>query len=333
MKVKPESLVNHLEGKTAPVYLLSGDEPLLLQEAADQVRSALKRDGFEERTVLTANRDFSWSTLTTEGNELSLFAERKVVDLRLPTGRPGKDGGKALVEWCENPPEDKVLLIVSGKLDKASQKTKWYKTVESVGVTVQIWPVEVHQMEQWVADRITSMGIQATQDVAAIVAERAEGNLLAAVQELEKLMLFIEPGTTVDGEIANNTVSESSSFNAFKLADAVLEGDRPRALRILHGLKGEGVAIQVVHWSVARDFRDLAAMGLEHSPSAYKPLEYNPMWWKKQPLLMAALNRIGAQKITALVRQLGLIDRAGKGMMDGDPWSGLEDFVVRATVA
>jgi len=185
MKVKPESLVNHLEGKTAPVYLLSGDEPLLLQEAADQVRSALKRDGFEERTVLTANRDFSWSTLTTEGNELSLFAERKVVDLRLPTGRPGKDGGKALVEWCENPPEDKVLLIVSGKLDKASQKTKWYKTVESVGVTVQIWPVEVHQMEQWVADRITSMGIQATQDVAAIVAERAEGNLLAAVQELE----------------------------------------------------------------------------------------------------------------------------------------------------
>ncbi|MBC8519132.1 MAG: DNA polymerase III subunit delta [Gammaproteobacteria bacterium] len=333
MKVKPESLANHLKGKTAPIYLLSGDEPLLLQEAADQVRSALKREGYEERIVLVATREFNWSELAREGNELSLFAERKVVDLRLPTGKPGRDGGKALVEWCENPPEDKVLLIVSSKLDKASQKTKWFKTVESAGVTVQIWPVEAEQMAQWVADRMESMGLRTTPGVAAIVAERAEGNLLAAVQELEKLVLFVEPDTAVDEETANRVVSESSSFNAFKLADAVLEGNRARALRILHGLKGEGVAIQVVHWSVARDFRDLAAMGIERNPSAYKPLEYNPMWWKKQPLLMAALNRIGVPKITPLVRQLGLIDRAGKGMMDGDPWSGMEDFVVRATVA
>ncbi len=333
MRLKSEALANQLRGEIAPVYLFSGDEPLLLDELADQARSAFRKKGFDERTVLTVGSGFRWDELNAEGSALSLFAEKKVVDLRLPTGKPGRDGGKALTEWCETPPNDKVLLIISGKLDGSAQKSKWYKSIEQCGITVQVWPVEIRQMPGWIMQRMRSAGLEATAAATELIAERVEGNLLAALQEIEKLTLLVEPGTSVDEQMVVSLVANSARFNVFKFSDALLAGERARALCILHGLREEGAAIQVVLWSVIRDLRELAAMAVEQNPSAHQPLEYNPMWRKRQPMFTATLNRLGEKRVIALVRQLGLIERAGKGMHDGDPWSGLEDFVVRATIA
>ncbi len=331
MKLKPEAVADHLKREIAPVYLLSGDEPLLLNELADQVRGALKQHGFVERTVLTAEVGFRWSGLSAEGAALSLFAEKRIVDLRLPTGKPGREGGQALAEWCENPPEEKVLLILSAKLDGAAQRSKWFKTIERVGVTVQVWPIEPRQLPSWIMGQLRNSGVEATPEAASLIAERVEGNLLAARQEIEKLALLVESGTAVDGQLAATLVADSARFDVFKFTDALLGGERKRALRILHGLREEGTAIQVVLWALVRDLRELAAMAMGGNPATHQPLEYNPMWRRRAPLFMAMLNRLGKRRIVALVRQLGLIEQAGKGMHEGDPWVGLEDLVVRAT--
>ncbi len=333
MKLRPEQLQGHLKKGLAPVYLLSGDEPLLLQEAADQVIQAARNAGFEERAIFTVESGFHWSTLQEEGAALSLFAEKKMIDLRLPTGKPGKEGGAALVEWCQRPPEEKVLLIRSGKLDGAVQRAKWFKAIEQAGVVVQIWPLELRQIPNWIMQRMRGAGLDATPGAAALIAERVEGNLLAAVQEVEKLSLLSEPGQPIDEAMALHLVADSARFDPFQLADAMLAGERARALRILHGLREEGTAIQVVLWAIVRDLRELAAVGSESNLARHKPLEYipAPLWKRRMPLLGAILRRLRPRQIQQLVKRAGEIDRAGKGMAESDPWIGLETLVVQAT--
>ncbi|MBT3348396.1 MAG: DNA polymerase III subunit delta [Thiotrichales bacterium] len=335
MKLRLEELSANLQQRLAPIYILSGDEPLLLQEAADQIRAALRKGGYDERTVLTAGAGFRWSELNEEGVELSLFAERKIVDLRLPTGKPGRDGGKILTEWCENPPPDKVLLIISAKLDGSSQKSKWYKSIERAGVAIPIWQIDPQHLPRWIVQRMRVMGMQISSQAALLLADRVEGNLLAAVQEMEKLKLLNTPDENggeivVDEKMVLKMVADSARFDVFKLSDAVMVGDKQRALRVLQGLKEEGVAVQIVLWALLRDLRELAAMSLESNPRAYKPLEFSPMWTKRVGIFSSALNRLGVDRIAGLVRRLGLIDRAGKGVIEGDPWRGVEDFIVRA---
>jgi len=333
MKLRPEQLPAQLKKGLAPVYLLSGDEPLLLQEAADQILQAARSAGFEERSLFTVGNNFHWSELQQEAAALSLFAENKIVDLRIPTGKPGKEGGAVLTEWCHSPPPEKILLIRCAKLDGATQRTKWFKAIEQAGVTLQLWPLELRQIPNWIMQRMRAAGIDATPGAAALVAERIEGNLLAAVQEIEKLSLLIEPGQQVDEAMVMQLVADSARFDPFQLADAILGGDRVRALRILHGLREEGAAIQMVLWAIVRDLRELAAIGSEPQLSRHKPLEYvpAPLWKRRMPLFAATLRRLRPQQIQQLVRRAGEVDRAGKGMAAGEPWSGLEELVLRAT--
>lgn len=333
MKLRPEQLTTHLNKGLAPVYLISGEEPLLLQEAVEQVLQAARAAEYSERTLFTVEGNFHWSELQQEGAALSLFAERKIIDLRLPTGKPGREGGQALVDWCQQPPEEKLLLIRAGKLDGAAQRSKWFKAIEKAGVVVQIWPMELRQIPQWIMQRMRQAGLDATQGAASLIAERVEGNLLAAVQEIEKLALLSEPGVKIDEATALNLVADSARYDPFQLADAVLAGERARALRILNGLREEGSAIQVVLWALIRDLRELAAMGQESRLSAHKPLEYvpAPLWKRRLPLMGTMLRRLSEGKIQRLVRQMGEIDRAGKGMAEGEPWLELERWVVLAT--
>lgn len=333
MKLRPEQLSAHLKKGLAQVYLISGDEPLLLQEAAETVLQAARGAGFTERSMLTVATGFHWAELQQESAALSLFAEQKVVDLRIPGAKPGKEGGAALVEWCQSPPQEKILLIRAGKLDGAAQRAKWFKSIEQAGVVVQIWPLDLRQIPGWIMQRMRAAGIDATQGAASLIAERIEGNLLAAVQEIEKLSLLVDPGQPVDEVMVMSLVADSARFDPFQLADAMLAGDRARALRILHGLKEEGTAIQVVLWSVIRDLREMAAAGSEAALSRHKPLEYipAPLWKRRLPLLAATLRRLSPKQLQQLVRQAGEIDRAGKGMGAGDPWQGLELLIVRMT--
>ena len=261
MKLRPDQLANHLKRALAPIYLISSDEPLLLQEAADQILQAARQTGFEERALYSVGAGFHWSDLQQEGAALSLFAEKKIIDLRLPTGKPGKEGGAMLTEWSHSPPDDKILVIRSGKLDGASQRAKWFKAIEKAGVTVQIWPMELRQIPNWIMQRMRVAGINATPGAAALVAERIEGNLLAAVQEIEKLSLLTNKGDQVDETMVMTLVADSARYDPFQLADAILGGERARALHILYGLKEEGVAIQIILWAIVRDLRELAAIG------------------------------------------------------------------------
>ncbi|MEE8380042.1 MAG: DNA polymerase III subunit delta, partial [Gammaproteobacteria bacterium] len=190
MKLYPEKLNAHLKGDLLPIYFFSGDEPLQLGEAADAVRRAAREQGYTEREVMHAERGFDWNELLAASNAMSLFAEKRVIDLRLPTGKPGKDGGAALVEYAERPPEDTVLLVSSGKVDKRSQSAKWYKALDKVGATLQVWPVDAKEMPNWLDQRLRSRGLQPERDAARLIAERVEGNLLAAAQEVDKLLLL-----------------------------------------------------------------------------------------------------------------------------------------------
>ncbi len=335
MKLRPEQLAAQLKKGLAPVYLISGEEPLLLQEAAEAILQSARAQGFVERSIHTVDNSFHWSELQQESAALSLFAEQKVVDLRIPTGKPGKEGGTALVEWCGAPPEEKILLIRAGKLDGAAQRAKWFKTIEQAGVVVQIWPLELRQIPNWIMQRMRGAGMDATQGAASLIAERVEGNLLAAVQEIEKLSLLVESGQQVDEAMVMNLVADSARFDPFQLADTMLSGDRVRALRILRGLQEEGTAIQVVLWAILRDLRELAVIGSESQLNRHKPLEYIPpaLWKRRLPLLAAALRRLNLQRLQLLVQLAGRVDRAGKGMGEGESWQLLEELLLRMTAS
>ena len=195
MKLRPEQLSGHLQQGLKPIYLLSGDEPLQMMEAGDAIRQQARQQGANEREVLHADASgFDWNTLLNAANTLSLFAEQRLIELHLPNGKPGNEGSKVLCEYAARPPEDTVLMIRSGKLDKTTLNSKWGKAVDAAGVVMQFWPIKPEELPTWVRRRMQAAGLQTTPEAAALLAERVEGNMLAATQEIEKLLLLYGPG-------------------------------------------------------------------------------------------------------------------------------------------
>lgn len=228
MKLAPAQLAKHLQGALAPVYIISGDDPLLCQEAADAIRAAARQQGFDERQVFAADASFDWGTLLQAGASMSLFAEKRLLELRLPSGKPGDKGAAAFIEYCARPAEDTVLLISLPKLDGAAQKTKWGKALVEGPQTqfVQIWPVDANQLPSWIRQRLSQAGLSASQDAVELIAARVEGNLLAAAQEIEKLKLMAEGGQ-ITVETVQAAVADSARFDVFGLTDAILNGEAP----------------------------------------------------------------------------------------------------------
>ena len=230
MKLAPAQLAKHLQGSLAPVYIVSGDDPLLCQEAADAIRTAARQQGFDERQVFSADASFDWGTLLQAGASMSLFAEKRLLELRLPSGKPGDKGAAALIEYCSGPAEDTLLLVSLPKLDGSAQKTKWGKALIEGPQTqfVQIWPVDASQLPQWIRQRLSHAGLSASQDAVELIAARVEGNLLAAAQEVEKLKLMAEEGQ-ITVETVQAAVADSARFDVFGLVDAVLNGEAAHA--------------------------------------------------------------------------------------------------------
>ncbi|KQQ49922.1 DNA polymerase III subunit delta [Pseudomonas sp. Leaf127] len=328
MKLAPAQLGKHLQGTLAPVYIVSGDDPLLCQEAADAIRAAARQQGFDERQVFSADANFDWGTLLQAGASLSLFAERRLLELRLPSGKPGDKGAAALIEYCSRPAEDTLLLISLPKLDGSAQKTKWGKALVDGAQCqfVQIWPVDANQLPQWIRQRLSQAGLAATQDAVELIAARVEGNLLAAAQEIEKLKLMAEDGQ-ITVETVQAAVADSARFDVFGLTDAVLAGDAAHALRILEGLRGEGVETPVILWALTRELRALATMALQFSQgmpldkvfSSARP----PVWDKRKPLMGKALQRLSSKRWNQLLLDAQQIDAQIKGQAPGSPWSSL----------
>lgn len=325
MKLYPDKLASHLNSASlAPIYLLSGDEPLQVGEAADAVRAAARERGYASREVFFVERSFDWQALRSAGESLSLFAEKRVLELRLPTGKPGDVGAKMLVEFAERPPEDTVLLVISGKVDK---KNKWVKALENAGVFVEYWPLDIAQLPRWIEERMARAGIAADREAAQLLADRVEGNLLAAAQEIDKLALLLA-GSRADAQAVRGAVADSARFDIFQLADVALAGDAARALRMLDALRAEGMEPVLVGWSLAREIRMLAEMSFKVAGGLSADRASANVWPKKrQPIVARALQRFPVRAWERLLLEVALVDRQIKGMRRGDPWQNIERLV------
>ena len=321
MNVRAEQLAAQLKKGLAPVYLISGDEPLQLGEACDAIRQAAREQGFGERQVMHVEAGFDWNALLAEANALSLFAEQKLIELRIPNGKPGTEGSKVLLAYLERPPEDTLLLIVSGKLDRNAQKAKWYQAAEQAGVTVQVWPVEAAQMPGWIERRLRARGLQPERGVAALLAERVEGNLLAAAQEVEKLALFCDGGA-VSIEQVEEAVANSARFDVFGLVDTALLGDVPHLMRMFDGLRAEGVEPLGLQWALAREIRSLAEMAAQIQAGTPMERAMARVWGKRKAAVRAGLQRHNAVRWQQLLRRAGRVDRLAKGA-PGNAWDEL----------
>ncbi len=312
-----------------PVYLISGDEPLLVQEACDAVRSSAKKQGFSERELFHAENHFQWNNLLQSANSLSLFAEKKILEVRLSTGKINDAGTQALLQYCAAPTDDNVLLLVAPKLEKSAQNSKWYKAVEGIGVVVTIWPINAKQLPRWIDQRLQRAGLKADSQAVDILASRVEGNLLAAVQEIEKLKLVSENGM-IDSTTMANAVVDSARYNVFGLLDKALAGQAQAAATTLLGLKGEGGEPTIILWAISRELRALIA--LKQALHDGQRLEFVAkrfgIFEKRLSLIRGALQRLSMTNLRLLVRECGYADRAIKGMAKGDPWSILLDMTL-----
>lgn len=321
MKLRVEQLDSHLEQPLKSVYFLSGDEPLQMMEAADAIVGAAKQQGYDEREVMTVDPQFAWDRLTAATYELSLFSTKQLFDLRLPGCKPGVTGSKVIREYVKRLPDDKILLIRAGKLDASSRNAAWVKDVEKAGVMIQVWDLSPAQTLGWVSKRMRSMGLHPTNDAVRLLTERVEGNLLAAHQEIQKMVLLfrktdaVKP-TPIDEAQVLKVVTDSSRFTVFDLSDAILMGDMRRVEHILRILREEAVAIQLVLWSVttlSRQLYNVAQATAQGQPVAQAVAR---MPRPRQGLFKAAMNRLGSSDWNRILQYNAELDRLSKGAGD-----------------
>ncbi len=330
MRLYPDKFDAHLKKNLAPVYLLYGEEPLQIMEAGDKLRAHASKNGFEERTVLQPIDDSDWLSFREAVDSLSLFAERRIIDLRLPTGKPGRAGGEALKQYCSNPADDVLLLISSGKLDRSGSSSAWFKSIDKIGVTMPAGPIPVHQLGGWVKNRLSAHGLQADNDALSLIVERVEGNLLAAQQEVERLALLFPEGV-LSHENVLDAVADSARYSIADLVLAALQGQGRRALRVLAGLHDEAVAEVLVLWSLSGEVRAgaRAAEACEAGVTIDSALKSAGVWQSRMPPLKKAMERHNAASWLNMLSTCTTIDRQIKGQAAGAVWDSFESLVVQ----
>ena len=309
----------------APVYLVAGSEPLLVQESRDLILHAAKKQGFVERDVYQAASSFDWDIIENASMEQSLFSSRKVIDVRLPTGKPGKDGGKFFTGWARNPDPDRLLIVSCEDWDAASRKSRWAAELAGAGVLVEIWPVKAAELPRWIEGRMRTAGLKPQAEAVGMLADLLQGNLLAAQQEIDKLAL-LNPGSTVTVDLVRKSVANSSRFDSFQLGESMLGGKASECLKIASGLRRTGVAIQAVTGALYYQISQLDAIRCavragENESQAFGRLRIFRM---AQPAYHQALRRLSDRQIGNSIRALTLMDRQSKGRAEGDPWQTLD---------
>ncbi len=319
MKLRPEQVPGP---ELQPVYLITGDEPLLVEEAADAVRAAARAAGYSEREVFFANRTFNWAELADASRSMSLFAQRRVLDVRIEN-LPGVTDAKVIKAFCEAPPPDTLLLMTAPRMEVGRG---WARAVDAVGAVVQAWPIRAREMPRWLKERARAAGVELDQDAFALLLERVEGNLLAARQELDRLRLLGDGRW--DAERLMAATADSSRFDAFGWVDAVFLGDLPRALRILEVLQAEGAQPIMVNGALNSQLRRLAALAATvGGQNLDGVLKRQGFFADRARAAKALLARTGAAELAAVQARLAAVDLCAKGA-PGDPWVGLADVAV-----
>jgi len=332
MKLASDKLAGHLKQTLAPVYLLSGDEPLQMTEALDAVRQAARAKGYAGHELFYADTHFDWGVFEEAGQSASLFGESRVLDLRLPA-KPDKRAAALLERYAAQPAGDAILVISLMKMTAADQKVRWFQALDKIGVFIPFWPIEGEALVRWLDHRMSQRGILAEHSGIALLARRVEGNLLAAAQEVEKLHILYGGGRLTDQQIMK-AVADSARYDVFDLADALLLGQADRMVRILTGLKAEGIAPAGVLWSITRELRLLNGIQvmLAEGASAETVFSRFQVWDKRKQAVNAALRRLKKQDIQQALLHSADIDRAIKGLETGDPWEGLLTVCLRVAI-
>lgn len=308
-----------------PVYLIAGSEPLLVQECCDALRMRLRAEGYSERIVLESDDSgFTWDELHHQGASMSLFASRRLLDLRLPTGKPGKDGAQAIIDYCAAPPSDTVLLISSQEWS-TKHGGKWSEAIGSSGQLVAVASPRAAEIGHWIGQRMAAAGIRASMDAVQVLQQRVEGNLLAADQEIRKLAMLGVQGD-IRADQMQQWVADSSRFDVFKLLDACYDGDLPRASRILKGLRAEGEQVPALVPMVGKELMNLAAYAhvKESGGRVQAAMQADKHWQGKQAQMLRAIDHGSRLQFERLIRQLADVDRMSKGRLTGDAWVALE---------
>ncbi len=310
------------------VCLATGVEPLLIEESCDLIRARARKDGYADREVHFLERGFDWDALLADAKSLSLFSARRLIELRLK-GAPDVTSAKALAELAAQPPVDTVLLV-SGELEPRQQQAAWAKEFERRGLVVVGVPVERAQLPQWIRGRLASRGARVTAEAAELLADRTEGNLLAAQQEIERIVL-LRPGEELDAQAVAELVADNARYDVFELSAAAMAGNAPRALRILAGLKGEGVAPPFIIWALVNDLRGVSQVTHEVAQrrSLDDALRSANVWSNRRATVQAGVRRLDPARIESLLVHAARADRVAKGGQRGDEWVEIEGLVAR----
>jgi DNA polymerase-3 subunit delta len=334
MQLRAEALEGHLAKSIAPLYVISSDEHLLALEAADKIRRAARANGYSERDVLTVERSFKWGELLAANQALSLFGDKKLIELRIPTGKPGKDGGAALQSYAKDLSPDNLTLITLPRLDWQTAKAAWVASLQQAAVYIEIPTVERTALPAWIGARLAAQGQSADRQGLDFIADRVEGNLLAAHQEIQKLGLLHEPGKLTFEQV-HDAVLNVARYDVFKLSEAMLVGDPARLVRMLEGLKGEGEALPLVLWAVAEEIRTL--LKLKAAMAQGRPLgallkEYR-IWGPRERMMEPALRRVSLATLERALQDAAQVDKMIKGLraraFAGDAWDAMLQLALK----
>ncbi len=322
MRLRPEGLERHLQGPTlAPIYFVSGDEPLQKLECIDQIRNAARAKGYDERLVFDVDGPFDWNAINQAASNLSLFAKQRIIELRMATPKPGNEGSRVLLKYTEQLNKDNLLIISADKIDQKTQNNKWVKAVEKAGILIQIWPINSAQLPGWIRKRAQTKHKRITPEAAKFIALRVEGNLLAARQEIEKLALLIHKDD-IDIEDVMNAVADSARFNVFDMIESACLGDIDRTLIMLNGLKNEGIEPMALFGILMWELRRLCTIAHQHE--AGTDIEHlfrsNRIWEQKKRSLNVVLQRHSCNSLDALLNYCATIDKTLKSTHKLQAW-------------
>ena len=326
-----EQLDAHLSRELRPLYVIHGDEPLLALEAADAIRARARATGFSERVVLTAERGFHWGELGASGASLSLFGDKKLIELRLASGKPGADGAEAIEAFCGNLPPDALTVVTLPRVEKAGRASSWFKALERQGILVNVYPVERSRLPEWIAARLARQKQRTSAETLQFFTDCVEGNLLAAHQEIQKLALLL-PAGELEFDAVRQAVMNVARYDALKLTEAMLSGERPRLARMLEGLRGEGEAAPRVLWILAEEIRAICRVqnGIAAGRPLFDLLREARVWGDaRQSLVGRAAKKFPRAALLAALEHAAKVDRVVKGIVKGDAWDELLQLGLR----
>tara|TARA_B110000881_G_C18535607_1_gene495614 strand:- start:3 stop:1007 length:1005 start_codon:yes stop_codon:yes gene_type:complete len=327
MRIKPDQLQNHLAKSLAGCYMVHGDEPLLQQEACDAIRHKARQEGFLERDLFHAEGRFNWQQITASDQAMSLFSSRKIIEIRIPSGKPGKEGAAALSLLLAQPNPDNLVLISSGKIDSKSQTSKWFKALDTAGVCIAVFALEAQHMGRWINQRSQTLGLKITPEACQLLSQRTEGNLLATAQELEKFTLN-GAGFEITADQIDADVGGLARYSNYQLVDTALTGQAHHSLTMLYGLKEEGTKAMDILWVLSREIRLLSSV-INHPQGLEAGLTQARVWEKRKAYLRTAAQQHNAHSAQHMLHQCEAIDQCVKGVSKANAWDLLGALIMQ----